>query len=191
MAPDNVNERGRNQEEDFFRREDQKLLERMRALQATETARQALATTSGISDSTVLDKLMSLNIRHEDVAALSVVPLVEVAWADGTLDAKEREAVLSYARESGFSAGTAEHALLEAWLERRPEPHLLIAWTQLIKGMSQKLDPTGLATLKAALLDRARGVARASGGLLGLGSKVSTAEAALLSKLERAFDRAT
>lgn len=56
-------------------------------------------------------------------------------------------------------------------LDRRPEPRLLIAWTQLIQGMCEKLTGEEIAKLKTSLLERARGVASASGGVLGLGSK--------------------
>jgi len=37
------------------------------------------------------------------------------------------------------------------------------------------------------LLERARAVASASGGVFGMGSKVSNAEAAILAQLEAAF----
>jgi hypothetical protein len=57
----------------------------------------------------------------------------------------------------------------------------------MVQGMAQQLGPDGTARLKAGLLERARGVAAASGGVLGLGSKVSSAEAAMLAQLEGAF----
>ena len=44
-----------------------------------------------------------------------------------------------------------------------------------------------VAVLKESLLDRARAVAGASGGFLGLGSKISNAEADMIGRLERAF----
>lgn len=189
-APDSMRARGQSLEEEFFRREDQKLLERLKQQRANESAREALAKASGIQSAAVLDKLMELKIGAETVAALSLVPLVEIAWCDGSLDAKERKAVLAQAAASGFAAGSAEHALLEAWLDRRPEPRLLAAWTHLVQGMCEPLAPAERAKLEASLLDRARAVANASGGVLGLGSKVSGAEAAMLKKLEAAFSRA-
>jgi hypothetical protein len=51
----------------------------------------------------------------------------------------------------------------------------------------QQLGREETARLKADLLDRARAVATASGGVFGLGSKVSSAEAAMLAQLEAAF----
>jgi hypothetical protein len=186
-APDSLHQRGNSLEEEFFRREDQRLLDRMKQQAEAQSAREALAQASGITNPAVLDRLMELNIRAETVAALALVPLVEVAWADGTLDAKEREAVLAAARETGLAPDSVEHSLLAAWLDRRPEQRLVVAWSHMVRGMCEKLAPEEITKLKSALLDRARTVARASGGMLGLGSKVSSAEALVLTKLEGAF----
>ncbi len=130
---------------------------------------------------------MELGIRAETVAALSLVPLVEVAWADGVLDPPERRAVLERVGAAGFVSGSIEHAMIEAWLDRQPPPQLLTAWTHLVQGMCEQLDSEGRARLKRALLDRARAVAKTSGGVLGFGERVSGVEAAVLARLEAPF----
>src|SRR5262245_64912705 len=190
MAPDSpelARDRGRNLEEEFFKREDQRLLARWKELQATQATRDALAQVSGLTRAELLDKLIALGVKADTVAALSFVPLVEVAWADGTLDAKERAAVLARARESGIPIGSVALGLLEAWLDRRPDPALLTAWTQFVRAVSEKLSGDEAAAMKSALLERARAVARASGSLFG--SKISGAEARVLAELARAFER--
>jgi hypothetical protein len=185
--PENLRDRGRDLEDEFFHREDQRLIERLNELKAVETTREALAKTTGITKPAVLDRLMALGIRAETVTALFMVPLVEVAWADGTLDAKERRAILDRAGDSGVTRESTEYALLEAWLDRRPESKLITAWTHLVQGMCEQLGPDGAARLKTGLLERARTVAGASGGVFGIGSKVSNIEAAVLAQLEVAF----
>jgi hypothetical protein len=189
MAPDPeiLRERGRTLEEEFFRREDARLVEQLRHAAQRETAREALGRASGIKNPQVLDQLVDLGIRPATVTALSLVPLVEVAWADGSLDTNERRAVLERAGATGFAPGSMERALLEAWLTRRPDPKLFTAWTHLVQGLCEPLAPEEVAALKAGLLDRARAVASASGGFLGLGSKVSGAEADVIGRLESAF----
>lgn len=183
-SPEILRDRGRSLEDEFFRREDQRLMKRLSELRATEATREALGKASGITKPAILEKLMELGIRAETVAALSIVPLIEVAWADGALDAKERRAVVERA---GVARDSTAGALLEAWLDRRPDPTLLIAWTHLVQAMSEQLDPDGVARLKTGLLERARAVAAATGGLFGVGSKISAPEAAMLAKLEAAF----
>jgi hypothetical protein len=177
MAPDSpevLRDRGRSLEDEFFRREDKRLLAKLADLKAAEVSREALATASGVSSPEILDKLLALGIKAETVAALSIVPLVEVAWADGSLDAKERQAVLDRARASGVGPGSTAQALLDAW-------------THMVRGIRDQVGPDEAARLKAGLLDQARAVASASGGVLGMGSKVSSAEAAMLARLEAAF----
>jgi hypothetical protein len=185
--PEILRDRGRSLEEQFFLKEDQRLLQRLRDLQAAEHTREALAKAAGISKREILGRLLAVGLRPETIAALGLVPLVEVAWADGSLDAKERQAVLDRARASGVGPGSTAQALLEAWLERRPDPTLLDAWTHMVRGIRDQVGPDEAARLRAGLLDQARAVASASGGVLGMGSKVSSAEAAMLARLEAAF----
>lgn len=184
--PEPLRDRGRGLEEEFFHREDQRLLQRLKDLQAAEHTREALAQAAGISKRAILDRLLALGLRPETIAALGLVPLVEVAWADGRLDARERRAVLDRARTLGLVPGTTAHDLLEAWLDRRPAPSLLEAWTQVIQAVREQLSPDEVERVKAGLLEQARTVATASGGLLGLG-RLSAAEAAMISRLESAF----
>ncbi|PYM24330.1 MAG: hypothetical protein DMD78_09185 [Candidatus Rokuibacteriota bacterium] len=139
--PEILRDRGRSLENEFFRREDQRLIARLAELKAAVANREALAKASGISNPAVLDKLLELGIRAETVAALSLVPLVEVAWADGKLDPKERQAILDHLPNAGIAAGSTAHGLLQAWLERPPDRKLLDAWTQLVKGISAQVTP--------------------------------------------------
>jgi len=88
---------------------------------------------------------------------------------------------------AGVDRNSTSGALLEAWLDRRPDPKLLIAWSHLVQAMSEQLGPDEAARLKTALLERSRAVAAATGGLFGVGSKISASEAAMLAKLETAF----
>jgi len=185
--PEFLRDRGRSLEDEFFRREDQRLLAKLDEVKAAQATREALAKASGITKPEILDKLVALGIKPETIAALSLVPLVEVAWADGSLDPKERRATLERAREAGLAPGSTAHALLEAWLERRPDPRLLDTWTQMVRGLREQLGADESARLRTALLEQARAVAGASGGVLGLGAKVSGAEAAMLQRLEAAF----
>jgi ferric-dicitrate binding protein FerR (iron transport regulator) len=67
-------------------------------------------------------------------------------------------------------------ATCQRWLESRPEPRLLTAWTHLVQGLIESMSPAEAASLHSGLLDRARAVATASGGFLGLGSRISAAE---------------
>lgn len=180
-------DRRRALEEQFFRSQDQKLVESMKAEAEKKQLKEGLKSVSGIQDSAVLDKLAELKIGAETLAALSIVPLVEVAWCDGELDAKEKEAILKAAAGLGIVAGSPAHGLLTGWLQKAPPMELLGAWETYTKMLCERFDAAARAKLKDELLGRAKKVAEAAGGFLGLMSKISPAEQNMLDRLARAF----
>lgn len=179
--------RRRTLEDAFFHKRDAILAEQFHKLEKMKETKQALQKVSGITDEKVLDKLVALNIRPETLASLAMVPLVEIAWADGSIGAEERDAILKAVAKNGFARGSIDYALIEGWLARRPPDSMLEAWTQYIRGLCANLNKTQIAHLRDELIGHARDIAKASGGFLGLGSKISTAEQAMLDRLKAAF----
>ncbi len=179
---------GRPLEDAFFVQEDQILIQKLREMKKMEETKDALAQVSGIKNPQVLEKLVKLDVHPEIVASLAVVPLIEVAWADGDVDAKERERVLSLVEKQGIAKGGIEYQLIERWLMHRPEPKLLDAWTHYIEGLCEQMNEVEIAALREELLHNTHAVAKASGVLLGfIGSKVSKSEKAVLERLGQAF----
>ena len=84
----------------------------------------------------------------------------------------------------------ALYPLLEYWLNEQPDARLIEAWEHYIRHVSQQLDEREIGELRRDLLDRARDVAEAAGGMLGFGNKTSAAERAMLARLEQAFGEA-
>jgi hypothetical protein len=183
-----LGDRIRTLEDEFFRKEDQRALARLRDISERAATREALIRVSGIKNEATIERLVALGIRPEVVGALAIIPLVEVAWADGSLDPRERDAVLARAATAGITPGTTEHDLLKSWLERQPEPSLLTAWTHMVEGLSEQMTGAQMEEFRRGLLDRARAVARASGGFLGVGA-VSAAEQDMIDRLGSAFAR--
>jgi hypothetical protein len=149
--------------------------------------RQQLAHVSGIRDEAFLDRLLGLGITAESLAALGLVPLVCVAWADGEVAARERERIVALAQAAGIEPQNGRYPLLEHLLKRRPAPEMVAAWQDYIKQLREMMSAEDLETLRLEILNRAGEVARASGGLLGFGDRVSPAEQAVLAQLEQAF----
>lgn len=176
-------------EEAFFANQNAQLLRQLRDADATRTGKEALSAASGIRDAAVLDKLVGLGIGSEALTALALVPLVAVAWADGSITDQERGAVLAAAEKTGLARQDAGYRLLEDWLRHRPPPALLAAWKDYTAALSATLDDDARLALRSGVLDRARAVAEAAGGFLGLGQRVSAAEKAMLDELDQAFRR--
>ncbi len=187
MADDFLGDRKKALEESFFAKENAKLVAKLQAERAAKAEGEALAAASGIRDAAILKKLVELGIGADTWLALSLVPLVEVAWADGAIDEKERRAVLAAAEGNGVTSGSPARALLESWLAAKPGPELLRTWGEYTVAMCGALEPAQREALAQDILGRARAVAEAAGGILGMGRKVSDAEARALAELEQAF----
>ena len=170
----------------FFLQEDKKLIEKLQQMQKMQETKEALRAVSGIHNDHVLEKLVKLDIQPQTVAALAVIPLVETAWADGHVDQKERQAILSMVEGHGVKKGSIDHGLLEDWLGHKPSPKLLDAWVHYVEGLCQALTPEERNEFKETILHDVRAVAESSGGFLGLG-KSSGPEKAMIQKLEKAF----
>lgn len=173
-------------EESFFAKENQKLLARLQEEAARQRKREVLAEALRIDDDHILDHLVDLDLSPEAIVAFSLVPLVEVAWADGEIQPKERAAILRAAEERGVTPDSTNHELLENWLRERPDARLLEVWRRYSTALLNELDPDERSTMRERLLGNARRVAEAAGGFLGLGS-ISDAEKAVLEDLESTF----
>jgi hypothetical protein len=173
-------------EESFFRKENERLRERMRIAREREAARQALASELGLRDEALLDRLLDLGIRIDTVEALALAPLAFIAWADGKMEPHEHDAVMKGAEGSGIAPGSPGYALLETWTKQPPPAELMDSWRAYIQALVRELSAEQRASLEERILGRAHAVAKAAGGFLGLAA-VSKEEEAMLAELKRAF----
>jgi hypothetical protein len=171
----------------FFHERDQQLLNAFHERMEKMDRRAQLTQVSGISDEVVLDRLIELDIGPETLAAIEVVPLLSIAWADGKVQAEEREAIIAAAAAAGIQPQDGRYPPLEYWLKTRPGAEMFEAWKHYVSGLCQRLEKPEIERLKDNVLGLAEKVAEAAGGFLGIGNKISVAERTVLRKLERAF----
>jgi hypothetical protein len=186
LSDEFLGDRKKSLEESFFAKQNTALLERMRAQREKQSRAEDLARVSLIRDPEVIDKLVELGLDAASWVALSLVPLVEVAWADGAISRRERDAILAAAAEQGIEPGSPSRSMLESWLDSRPQAALFAAWGAYATGLSAKLSDTERAALRREIVDRARKVAKAAGGMLGIAS-ISDAEKRVIAALEKPF----
>ena len=178
-------ERERALENAFFARVDADLLKKMRNQLSEEKDLEKLAADTGVHNHEVLKELLELEITPETLMALWLVPLVQVAWADGHVSREERNAVLDALGKHGYSAETPAWHLLESWLEHAPSGDVVMAWRDYARELIDSSSEKRRALLHFELLKRAREVAQAAGGVLGMG-RVSKAEQAVIEQIEKA-----
>lgn len=182
MSNDPLHARGKTLEDLFFEERDRELLRRLREKAQTEATVADLRALTGIQDAAVLEHIAGLGVSTDSLAAFSLVPLLSIAWADRVLDAAERAAILVEARAMGLAEGSPALALLEGWLSREPKEELVKAWQDFHRALAARLSAEDRASLRADLTEKAGRIARASGGLLGVGA-VSNAERDALARL--------
>lgn len=178
---------GKSLKELFFFEKEQSLLEARNELAKMQETKENLAKVSGIKDDAVLEKLIALEIRPETLATLFVVPMVEVAWADGELQSEERNTLFSLAEKAGLKNGSINQGMFSLWLKQKPDPALLAAWTHYIQALCERLSDAERRALKKDVMADARAIATAAGGFLGFG-KLAKEEQAVLDQLEAAFN---
>jgi len=198
MSQEMLAEKSRVLEEQFFRERDLELLEYLRS-QAVENEqgttsdelqlRNQLAEIAHVHETQVLDELIRVGITAGSFVALTLIPLVRVAWADGAIQDRERDAVLQAAAAEGITVDSANYRLLEGWLDERPQPALLEAWRDYALALARDLDAESLAAIRRITIDRARRIADSSGGILGLVGRISREEELALIDLDRAFEK--
>ena len=171
-------------EETFFAKENERLLRELRAKAKVDEKRKALSAVVKTKNPALIDHFLELGLGPESILAVGLVPLAAVSWADGRLEDKEREAILKAASERGIEPGSANYIMLEVWLKEKPNQRLMDAWKKYSRGIWEQLTAHEQVLMRESIVGRAREIAEAAGGLLGVLS-ISPQEKALLEELEK------
>ncbi len=186
MAEHQLEDRRIALEEAFFVKHNRELLERLQEKAVRETAIEKLKAASGIEDESLLNELVDLGVSAETLAALGLIPLVQVAWADGHMDPAEKQALLRASQAAGIEPGSPAFDVLEGWLDQAPGSEMLSAWSDYVAGLAAVCSEGSMEALEAVTLRRAERVADAAGGVLGI-HRVSGSEREVLSRIADAF----
>jgi hypothetical protein len=184
---DALRSRGQSLEDAFFAERDRQLMEALRRRLNAEESEKVLAAAVGISEKLALERISKVEAGLPVLAAMALLPPVEVAWCDGEVSAKERDAVLKAASEVGVGVDTPTYQLLQSWLAQRPSPAAVEKWKEYVRAICATLDKDTVAKLRQGVIGRAEKIALAAGGMLGFGNKISSEERACLDDLSQAF----
>ncbi len=185
---DRLHAGGKTLENLFFFEKDLTLLEKKKQLQKMERSLQTLSEISGISDEALLRKLVDFNIQIEVLATLSIIPLVEIAWADGKIDENERAEILKAAESFGVFKGQVNRDLFEHWLTHHPPKGMIESWIYYMQGLCQLLSKKERSVLKAGFLQWAKKIGEAGTGEPQAKAKTARRKKEILLQLEQAFE---
>ena len=179
---DFLDDRRRASEDDYFRKKDRELIEKMRSAAAADRAKSELSAKTGLSDPALLEELDALGFTPDTISVLPLVPIVEMAWAEGGITPAERALLVKLARERGIAEGSPADRQLSEWMARQPSPDVFARATRLIRAMLDTGSPEGGTLSADDLIKYSESIASASGGILGIG-KISPEERATLAKI--------
>jgi hypothetical protein len=179
-------------EEAFFRDEDAKLIEKLRQRAHLDEIALALGEKLQLDNPDLLLRVRQAGVSLDTAPALFLAPLVQVAWAGGSVTKAEHDAVLRLARNRGIDPASPAHAQLEEWLEARPDAALFDTAIEVIKYGFSVLSEEERDQRISQIVDACRQVSSASasglGRILGLNS-VSHDEAAILDAMAMTLRR--
>lgn len=184
MSEDDAStERARALDKEYIRKKDRELLDKIRHGSAFDQAGVARDRT-GMSDLAMLAELLDLGFTADTVVLLPLVPVIELAWAEGGITAAERQRLVSLARSRGVEEGSTADRQLSEWMKTRPAPEVFDKAGRLIAALlsSEALVTQGLTADQ--LVSYCEQIASASGGLFGLPIRaVSLEERELLTRI--------
>ena len=128
-------------EDTYFRNEDARLLDKLRKKASLDEIGLALGQKLEVDQPDLLLRVRQCGVTLETAAALMLAPLVQVAWAEGSVTKAEHDAVLRISRGRGVAPGSPSYAQLEEWLKERPSDELFDTAVEVIKAGFSVLPP--------------------------------------------------
>jgi hypothetical protein len=157
-------------EEEYFRKKNQELIEKIHQQKARETQRQHLADTLGTNDEEVIEALENLGYTEETVQLLHIVPLVQVAWSEGGVADRERDMIFKVAQSRGIEPGSPAHQKLAQWLDEKPSEQFFETNLHAIRVLLATLPPDQREASRRDLISYCSQIASLiTGGIWGRG----------------------
>jgi hypothetical protein len=183
-------ERKRSSEEEYFLKKEQELVAKLRQKAEAEAHSKGLAEAVGIQNEQILAVLQDMGFDRQTVMLLYLVPLLEVAWSDGSLSGHEHALVLEAARSHGIGDDHPAFEKLQGWLTTKPPKQTFDRALKVIRDLMGFQTLEQRQALGQKLVDTCERIAAASGGFLGMGSKVSSEEKAVITRVAASIEAA-
>ncbi len=177
-----------NTEDEYFRRLDGELIEQARRHAHLEDEERRMSEASHITDHTVLGMLEKLGYDHTSIELFPLVPLVQVAWVDGSISAAERDRISAIARIRGVQASSPAGRQLASWLDQRPSEEFFRGTLLAMQAFLATLPEQHRNAARETLLHSCKDVAFASCGLRGWKDRICAAKRKLIQEMRTLLD---
>jgi hypothetical protein len=97
----------------------------------------------------------------QSLLAISLAPLIEIAWAGGGVVEHQQVAILEWARDQGLEPAHPAWRSLMQWMNVDPRPHLFASWREhYVNRLSRILAWQARQAWMRNVLDRVEAIAR-------------------------------
>ena len=180
MSKGILSDREKALENNYFRQEEERLLQKLRQNAHLDEIAVALRDMLHVDNLDLLIRVRELGVTAETASAFFLAPLVQVAWAREPVTKAERDTVLRQARERDVAADSPAYAQLRQWLEVRPPDALFEAALEVLRYTFAILPPAEREERIKRVVEGCHKVAETSGSqiatLLGMREDVNRAE---------------
>ncbi|MFW6053534.1 MAG: hypothetical protein ACOC9J_01860 [Persicimonas sp.] len=136
------------------------------------------------SSEEVADEALSLGFDSQTARVLPLVPLIQMAWADGSVSTAESEKVEELAAGFGIEEDTPAHNFLTLLLSEQPSD---VFFERVNRVITHLVDDNPEYWKDKSVVELSREVAEASGGFFNLTSPINADEGNLLSDFATLF----
>jgi hypothetical protein len=176
------------EEEKFIQLEEQEL--RLKRRQERQLAAIRLKEKAGIAEALhtgedIAQEAMNLGFDSETARVLPLVPIIQMAWADGKVTNRETDKVMELAQKFGIVENTPAASFLTMLLAEQPSK----LFFERVNGVIARIvdEAPSSEINRETILEWSKAVAESSGGFFGLTDPISKEEKELLSHFAGAF----
>lgn len=134
----------------------------------------------------LIEELGHLGIDATSYRVLALLPLVQVAWADGRVQVAERRHIVALAEDHGLLEGDGAR-ILEGWLRTAPTTSYHERGNRVLRTLVDPGGPLSAPLDAGTILQVCEQVARAAGGLFGVLWTVDAHERAAIARIAQAL----
>src|SRR4029453_5585788 len=187
MTNELFKDRERAAEANYFRQQDERLIQSLRQRAPLDEIAKAIGEKLQVDNHELVGRVRKLGLKPEAAPALFLAPLVQVAWAEGKITRDEQDAVLKLTLDRGVAMNSPPYVQILEWLAVRPSNEVFDVAVEVLKYGFAVLPEDEREERIKRVVEACHEVAAASGGglakLLGLSSSVSEVEASMLDSL--------
>lgn len=171
------------EEELYFAAVDQQRRKELREKLASAASgmeeKQKIASGLSTDDLSVAERVKALGFDGDSARVFDLLPLVHVAWADGSVQRGERAAILGVVKKRGIEADSDAYRTIASLLEERPSDAYMRQSLAVLRELTG-----GVGNERSGeIVDLCIDVAAASGGFLGLGQRIGSEEKTLIDEI--------